>query len=402
MNNPLPYRNLYIGIIKILESVFEHNRYTDKEIEITFKKNKQWGSRDRGFVAETVYNIVRWKSLIDFASNGALKRKDYWGLIATWFIINDLEIPQLDEFGKYKIDKIKSNYLNAKKFPEVWYSLYRELYEIGKEELGEEQWHQELDAMNTPSDPILRINRLKVDEKELRNILHEDGINIEKIKGYPDAFKLSNNGNLFKSKAFKNGWFEMQDASSQLVAPFLEVKPGMRIADTCAGGGGKSLHLSALTENKGQIMSMDIIGWKLQELKKRAKRNGAHNIQTKLIESSKTIKRLYNSFDRVLIDAPCSGVGVLRRNPDAKWKIDKEFIERVRKEQAAILEQYSKMLKKDGLLVYATCSIFPSENRLQVDQFLEKNKEFELIEDKKILPSESGYDGFYMAKMKRI
>ncbi|MRJ08150.1 methyltransferase domain-containing protein [Ornithobacterium rhinotracheale] len=401
MKQALPFRNLYIGITQILQSVFEQNRYTDKEIERTFKQNKQWGSRDRAFVAETVYDIVRWKSLIDYASNAALKRKDYWSLIATYFIINNVEIPQLEEFGRYNIDKIKSNYLKAKKIPNVWYSVSPNLYKLGVEQLGEESWNQELDAMNQPAPPILRLNTLKANEKMLRKSLAEAEVEIEAIPDYPDAYLLVNQKNLFQTEAFKNGWFEMQDASSQLVAPFLELSPGMRVVDTCAGGGGKSLHMAALLQNKGSVLAMDIVPWKLKEVKKRAKRNAAFNIQTKIIESSKTIKRLHNSFDRVLIDAPCTGVGVLKRNPDAKWKINQDFLQRVTSEQTKILASYPKMLKKGGLMVYATCSIFPAENEKQIQRFLVENPNFELIEEKKILPSQSGFDGFYMAKLVR-
>ncbi|MRI62736.1 methyltransferase domain-containing protein [Ornithobacterium rhinotracheale] len=401
MKQALPFRNLYIGITQILQSVFEQNRYTDKEIERTFKQNKQWGSRDRAFVAETVYDIVRWKSLIDYASNAALKRKDYWSLIATYFIINNVEIPQLEEFGRYNIDKIKSNYLKAKKIPNIWYSVSPNLYELGVEQLGEESWNQELDAMNQPAPPILRLNTLKANEKMLRKSLGEEEVEIEVIPDYPDAYLLVNQKNLFQTEAFKNGWFEMQDASSQLVAPFLELEPGMRVVDACAGGGGKSLHMAALLQNKGSVLAMDIVPWKLKEVKKRAKRNGAFNIQTKVIESSKTIKRLHNSFDRVLIDAPCTGVGVLKRNPDAKWKVNQDFLQRVTSEQTKILASYPKMLKKGGLMVYATCSIFPAENEKQIQRFLVENPKFELIEEKKILPSQSGFDGFYMAKLVR-
>lgn len=399
MNQPLPFRNLYIGIIQILKSVFEQQRYTDKEIEKTFKENKQWGSRDRSFVAEMVYELVRWKALVNFAANQAIEKDDYWKLIATWFIINDLEIPPLAEFKNYNKDKIKSNYLQSQKIPYIWHSLSEELYAIGKKELGEELWHKNLESMNVPAIPIIRLNSLKTTEKELRKSLKKEEVFLHKIENYPNAFSVKEGTNLFKTEAFQAGSFEMQDAASQQIAPFLEVEPGMRVADTCAGGGGKTLHLAALMQNKGQILAMDIFEWKLKELKKRAKRNGAFNIQVKHIESTKTIKRLHNSFDRLLIDAPCSGVGVLKRNPDAKWKINVEFLESVKKTQQDILKNYSSMLKTRGIMVYATCSIFPSENEKQVEKFLENNPNYELLEQKTLLPSETSFDGFFMAKI---
>ncbi len=195
----------------------------------------------------------------------------------------------------------------------------------------------------------------------------------------------------------------MQDASSQLVGAALDVQPGMRVVDACAGAGGKTLHLAALMKNKGQIIAMDTEAWKLDNLKKRATRAGITIIEPRLIESSKTIKRLHNSADRLLLDVPCSGLGVLRRNPDAKWKLTHEFISTIKKTQQEILEGYSPIIKKDGVLIYSTCSILPSENTGQVNTFLKASEnQFVLQEEKKVFPSESGFDGFYIAKIKRL
>jgi 16S rRNA (cytosine967-C5)-methyltransferase len=208
---------------------------------------------------------------------------------------------------------------------------------------------------------------------------------------------------VFTTDAFKEGLFEVQDASSQLVAEFLDVKPGQRVIDTCAGAGGKTLHLAALMENKGQLIALDIYARKLTELKRRAKRAGAHNVETREIDSTKVIKKLHNSADRVLIDAPCTGLGVLRRNPDAKWKMQPDFLEKVIATQKQILSDYSKMVKPEGKLVYATCSILPQENKEQVKTFLEseEGKDFILIRDKNIYASVEGFDGFYMALLQR-
>ncbi|MDX1702427.1 MAG: hypothetical protein R3250_17495, partial [Melioribacteraceae bacterium] len=138
-------------------------------------------------------------------------------------------------------------------------------------------------------------------------------------------------------------------------------------------------------------------------LKIRARRNGVHNVDIKVIDSTKPIKKLHRKVDRVLIDAPCSGLGVLRRSPDAKWKLQPEFIDNIKKVQQDILQQYSKMLKPGGKMVYATCSVLPSENQDQVNSFLasESGKDFIFVEDKKILSHQSGFDGFYMALLER-
>jgi 16S rRNA (cytosine967-C5)-methyltransferase len=156
-------------------------------------------------------------------------------------------------------------------------------------------------------------------------------------------------------------------------------------------------------DNKGQVIALDIYAHKLNELKRRAKRNGAWNIETRPIESTKVIKKLYDKADRVLIDAPCSGLGVLRRNPDAKWKLQPEFIENIKATQQEILQQYSRIVKDGGKMVYATCSILPSENKEQVDKFLtsDSGKDFTFIKDKSILSHKTGYDGFYMALLEK-
>jgi len=156
-------------------------------------------------------------------------------------------------------------------------------------------------------------------------------------------------------------------------------------------------------QNKGQLIAMDLYESKLKQLKLRAKRNGAFNIEPRVIESSKTIKKLHEKADRVLIDAPCSGLGVMKRNPDSKWKLQPEFIDNIKKVQEEVLQNYSKIVKPGGKLVYATCSVLPSENEEQIKKFLntEAGKEFTFVKEKKVLAHESGFDGFYMALLER-
>ncbi len=154
-------------------------------------------------------------------------------------------------------------------------------------------------------------------------------------------------------------------------------------------------------KNKGRIIGMDVEKWKLDELQKRARRAGVSNLETRIIESSKTIKRLENTADRLLLDVPCSGLGVLKRNPDAKWKLSPEFITEVKALQQHILQDYGNILKKGGLMVYSTCSILPAENEEQIEIFLSKNKDgFEFIEEQYSWPS-AGFDGFYMALIRK-
>jgi 16S rRNA (cytosine967-C5)-methyltransferase len=275
--------------------------------------------------------------------------------------------------------------------------------ELGVKELGEAEWTKEIAMQNEQANVILRVNTLKTTKEDLQLKLQSEDIETEFLLNHPSALKLVERANVFKTDAFKNGWFEVQDASSQLVADFLDVKPGMKVVDVCAGAGGKTLHLASLMENKGQLIAMDIYESKLKKLKIRARRNGVHNIEMKVIDSTKPIKKLHGKADRLLIDAPCSGLGVLRRNPDAKWKLLPEFIESIKQTQLEVLEQYSKMVKSGGKMVYATCSVLPSENQEQVKKFLntEVGQDFTLIKDNKILAYKSGFDGFYMALLEK-
>ena len=194
----------------------------------------------------------------------------------------------------------------------------------------------------------------------------------------------------------------MQDLNSQRIAPELGVRSGERVIDACAGAGGKSLHLAALMKNKGKVLALDVHEKKLTSLRERATRAGATIIETRLIESTKVIKRLEEGADRILLDVPCSGIGVLRRNPDTKWKLKPEDLERLSQTQREILASYTRMCRPGGVIVYATCSIMPSENSLQVHRFLSQNEaRFSLEKEETLFPERDGADGFYFARIKR-
>lgn len=399
------HRNLVYAVIDGLQLIFNEGKYADKVVEQLLKRDQRWGARDRGFVAETTYDIVRWKRL--YAEIAEVKepftRENLWRIFAVWAVLKGIQLPDWNQLEGTPNRRIKGRFDELNKIRKYRESIEDWMDTIAVKELGEKVWDKEIHALNQQADVIIRVNRLKTDKKTLQKLLREDNIDTDFIKNYPDALILKERANIFRTEAFKNGMFEVQDASSQLVAELLDVAPGMRVVDCCAGAGGKTLHLASKMDNKGQIVALDIYGNKLNELKRRARRNGAHNIETREIDSNKVIKKLHNSMDRVLIDAPCSGLGVLRRNPDAKWKLQPEFLDKIRQTQQEILSNYSKMLKVGGKMVYATCSILPSENQLQVATFLEseEGQGFKLIKDKKILASESGFDGFYMALLER-
>ncbi len=398
------HRNLVFATIDSLHLIFNEKKQADKVLKDTLKRDKRWGSRDRSFIAETTYDIVRWKRL--YAEIAEVKepfdRPNLFRLFTVWAILNGIRLPDWPQFEGTPTRRIKGRFDELSKIRKIRESIPDWLDELGESELGK-KWDTELHALNALADVVLRVNTLKATVKDVQNALSDAEIETETIKGYPSALKLKERANVFTTQAFKDGWFEVQDASSQKVAEMLDPKPGMRVVDACAGAGGKSLHLASLMENKGQVVALDIYDNKLTELKRRARRNGAHNIETRHIDSTKVIKKLIGKADKVLIDAPCSGLGVLRRNPDTKWKLNPDFLKSVQKTQRDILESYSRMVKPGGQLLYATCSILPSENEKQVAYFLnsEAGKEFSLLKENWISPAKSGFDGFYMALLQK-
>ena len=400
------HRNLCFAVIDGILEVFNDAKYADKVIQSLLKRDKRWGSRDRGFIAETTYDIVRWKRL--YAEIAEVKapfsRVDAWRLFAVWATLRGIKLPDWKYFENTPTRKIKGRFDEACKTRKLRESIPDWIDELGVKELGKITWSKELAKQNEQAEVILRVNTLKTTKEALQKALLSEDIESLEIKGYPDALKLVKRHNVFRTEVFKKGWFEVQDASSQLVAAFLEVRPGMKVVDTCAGAGGKTLHLSALMQNKGSLIAMDIYESKLKKLKIRAKRNGVHNIDLRLIESTKPIKKLKEKADRLLIDAPCSGLGVLRRNPDTKWKLQPDFFENIKKIQQQLLQDYSKILKPGGKMVYATCSVLPSENQDQIAAFLasEKGQAFRFVKDNSILAHQSGYDGFYMALLEKF
>ena len=392
------YKNLVNSVAETLQEIFVKNRYADKAIEKVFKLNPQWGSRDRRFVAEAVYDIVRNFRLY---SELAQSQKNFWFITAVWLVIKEIEFPDWQEFKNLNREAIilQKEQLNSN-LP-VYESYPDWLWNLGIEELGEEVWTKEALAMNQQAQVVLRVNTLKTNAKKLIEEFTKTNIALKEIEGIENALQLVKRENVFQNNFFKLGWFEVQDAGSQLISAFLDPKPNQFVIDACAGAGGKSLHIAALMNNKGKLISMDVEGFKLEELKKRAKRAGVFNVETRVIEDSKTIKRLEGKADKLLLDVPCSGLGVIKRNPDTKWKLSLEVIERTKKLQEKILNDYCEMVKVGGEMVYSTCSILPSENKNQVDLFLQTHSNFEFIIDKTILPSQ-GFDGFYMALLKKV
>jgi 16S rRNA (cytosine967-C5)-methyltransferase len=395
------HRTLVQAVIATLQQIFEGGQYADKAVEQVLKQNSRWGSRDRRFIAETVYEMVRWwRYLFEVLSlKETSSVSDYYHLFAVQQLLNGQELPDWEEFKGINEAEVFKNAERVKNIRKYRESVPDWLDETGSKELGETRWTTELAALNQEAKVVLRVNELKTSRIQLQRLLAEQQVETLVMDDYPQALILLKRQQLHQLAEYKQGLFEIQDASSQLVAPFLQLEEGMNVIDACAGAGGKSLHIAACMKNKGTLISMDVEERKLQELKKRSERAGISIVQTKAVNAG-VLKKLDRTADRLLLDVPCSGLGVLRRNPDAKWKLNPEFIQKIKHTQQEIIRNYSCMVKPGGIMVYATCSILPGENQEQVEQFLKTDKSFELMEDRKIMPSD-GFDGFYMAKLKR-
>ena len=324
-----------------------------------------------------------------------------WSLLCVWHHFYNLPMPECAAARQFDKSGYEARKQQARSAPMVWDGCPAWLDALGEEQLGE-QWPAERRALGMTPLRYLRANTLKGSVEQLMQRLASEGVETRPVAGVAHAVQVLNDAALFRIAAFQEGWFEQQDAGSQHIAAFLNVEPGMRVIDACAGAGGKTLQLAAAMNGKGRLLAMDVEEWKLENLRQRARRAGAHNVEARVITSSKTVKRLRETADRLLLDVPCSGLGVLKRNPDAKWRDTESRLPVLMALQADILNRYCQMVKPGGKLVYATCSILPCENQDQVARFLEqRGDEFRLEAEQVISPAATGFDGFYMARLVR-
>jgi 16S rRNA (cytosine967-C5)-methyltransferase len=250
----------------------------------------------------------------------------------------------------------------------------------------------------------LRVNELKASREEALKALKKEKIECHATEMSPLGIRVKGRPAVAQTQPFKKGWIEIQDEGSQMVAYVANATPGMSVVDFCAGAGGKTLALAAQMKNKGRVIACDVLGGRLKRARERFKRAGLHNIEVRELISEKDdwVKRNAGKHDVVLVDAPCSGTGVWRRNPDARWKNLGPGLEELVSLQARILQSASRLVKPGGRLLYATCSLLPEENEEQVEAFLGANEIFRQQGDVlKLTPAQNGTDGFFTAVLKR-
>lgn len=387
------------AIVEILQRSMFDGEHVGYAVSDVLQRNRKFGSRDRNFIAETTQDLVR-----NFRLCAELTGQDYedvetdlWLIFGCWWLLQGHELPDRQEFAVLK--DLKPDMQSVQTNKAILLSMPDWLYNYGHELLGQ-RWDTELKAMLQPARLVIRVNSSKTTVEILRKKLLAYSLETVAVDGAPDALVLSRKRNLQEIAEFKAGLFEVQDAGSQLVAPMLRVQPGMTVVDACAGAGGKSLHIADLMRDQGAIYSLDVSQAKLKNLKLRVERSGIKCIHSAHI-TDQQLKDLEHKADRILLDVPCSGLGVLKRNPDTKWRLTSEELDELVQTQQAILSRYHHMLKPGGLLLYVTCSILPVENEQQVATFLEAHKDYSLVKEQHVWPSEFGFDGFYMALLQK-
>ncbi len=395
-----------VGLPTLLSETITHfiekGNTADRALNETFRKYKIRDEEQRSELALRFYGIIRfWRPLVTALGEDKFEKPEATrrliGAYNAWKKLyngekqENLEGPVADRLNKYlRIRKLRESYPD-------W------LDEFAVQQLGEEKWESISKALNRDPKLYLRTNTLKVTRDELLGRMKKAGMEVYAVNTAPDAIYVKVYSNVFNSELFHAGFFEVQDISSQQVAIFADVHPGMRVMDACAGNGGKTLHLAALMKNRGKIVAMDVAQNKLDELRLRCTRNGIDLVETKKVSASDDLDGMKETFDRVLLDVPCTGTGVLRRNPDIRWRLYPDDVEQMMKEQNEILNRYSAMVKKDGKLIYATCSIFPCEGEDRIREFLSSHSDsWELEEEMRTNPVLEDGDGFYFAKLKRI
>lgn len=366
-----PFREHHL--LQLLDDYDDQTLPLDLFIRNYFKDHKAIGSKDRGFIAETVYSLVRWKGLLDY------QYREFFSWEKRY------ELLQKENFSEYIHDEKTPLHIRCS-FPQS-------LFEIITETHGKEKAFELCLISNEPAPTTVRINRLKTTRDEILQNWKEQ-YSVSPCEKSEDGIIFHKKINFFELPEFKAGFFEVQDEGSQLLAQLMKVEPGQQIIDYCSGSGGKTLAFAPFMKNSGQIYLHDIRPKALLEAKKRLKRAGIQNAQFVQAEDPK-LKKLKKSMHWVLVDAPCTGTGTLRRNPDMKWKFTEETLTRLVGQQRTIFEKALSFMRPDGRIIYATCSILKQENQEQIAHFM-KTYNLQVEGDIfQVLPSKNGMDGFF-------
>ncbi|HZX26422.1 MAG TPA: RsmB/NOP family class I SAM-dependent RNA methyltransferase [Telluria sp.] len=402
---------------EVLREVLLFTSPADAIVSRYFKEHPRLGGRERGAIAETVYAVLRNKTFYtDFCgSNASMRRLALLGLAEAMGLDAIAGLTEDEREFAERIAQIDRQLLPAQKRSNMPAWLYEKL--VGQ--YGQEEADVLADALNKPAPLDLRVNALKSTREAVLAELEVSGITATPTPYSPLGLRLQKKPALQNMPLFKEGAIEVQDEGSQILSALVGAKRGEMVVDFCAGAGGKTLALGATMRNTGRLYAFDVSEKRLAKLKPRLARSGLSNVHPVQIahERDVKIKRLAGKVDRVLVDAPCSGLGTLRRNPDVKWRQPPEAVAEMHAKQVAILDGAARLLKGGGRLVYATCSLLDEENDRVVEEFLAAHPDFALVpvrdvlaEQKialdmgdylKLLPHRHQTDGFFAAVLER-
>ncbi|MBO6667377.1 RsmB/NOP family class I SAM-dependent RNA methyltransferase [Parvibaculum sp.] len=416
--------------IEILEDIFLSGRPADRIVENWSRSNRYAGSKDRAAISELVYTVLRRRAELSAATDHEDARLLAFAALA---LVNGEDIAALADGSRHApapLSEDERKALDAAALPGAdaapWIRLnYPEWLHSEFEAAFGSELEREMGALMERAPTDLRVNTLKTDREAARVALEEAGLLAEPCPWSPWGLRLTTRGNLPGLALYREGAIEIQDEGSQIACLLTGVKPGEQVVDLCAGGGGKSLALAAMMENKGQIYACDTDSRRLAPLEPRAQRAGIRNLQTAVLRpwhpgaADSDLAGLTGRADCVLVDAPCSGTGAWRRSPDARWRLGPDTLEGYRAAQEEVLARAAGLVRPGGRIVYVTCSLLPCENERQVEFFLERHQDFEPLSwaaawpeailpppappgpSLRLAPASSGTDGFFVAILRR-
>lgn len=407
------------AVIEILAEIIATPRPADTLSSAYFRSRRFIGSKDRQAITTRLYRIMRQFLRLSWHVRRAGLAVDARKLVITSLIIDkehsaaslvsafsgERYAPAvMNEVEELLARSLEGRTLENAEMPEAERLECPEWAFTSLQQALGDRFAPEMTAMLEPAPLDLRVNILKADRDEVLAFLKEEGFDAHAGKISPYCIRVYGRPQIAQHQIFKDGYVEIQDQGSQMVAVVADAKPGEQVVDFCAGAGGKTLALAASMQNKGRVVAMDVLGGRLMRAKERFRRAGLHNIETRELSSErdKYVKRHEKHFDLVLVDAPCSGTGTWRRDPDKRWRQLGPGISTLVPLQQSILESASRMVKPGGRLVYATCSLLPEENDLQVAAFLAAHPDFSVKGDYlKLSPAAHDTDGFFAAVLTR-
>lgn len=412
------------AVYEIIERAEQSKKPLDHICAVYFKSYRYIGSKDRAFIGDACFAIYRNFRKLDFwAAQAKLPNRLRGMVLAAAHFVLGWQKADFDKIGSGKYDFEKLSDAEARfirdlgkdmTLPKMPDAVKFECPDWAFQKLQHiENPEKFFAAMNMEAPMDLRVNALKSTREEALRDIRLAGVEAEPTPFSPLGIRIAARLALGKLDVLQDGRAEVQDEGSQMIAEICEVKPGMRILDLCAGAGGKALALAAAMENKGRITLMDVHDKRLQNAAKRLARAGVSNHECKVLdkEGEKWLSRQIGAFDIVLVDAPCSGSGTWRRNPDAKFRYDEKSIAEFAALQSKILNDAAPLVKKGGKLVYATCSLFRDENEEQAESFLAAHSDYTLHKGDAVYLTPEGYlslnsarhgtDGFFGAVFRR-